>query len=606
MKEMKRKRWVLSIVVIGLMIMTIGCDKPSKKDKDLDATPSPAEVITEAPTVTPDIEPSTTPELVPTEAPTNTPANTATNELNELSMEAYNEFLNNVTKLSFDRYMPRDYSEGDIYTKGREYTLSEVLDIVKAYYFEYFPDKDIKGIDYAYIDCGKDGVSELAIRFNGLNIYYEDDDSTQVYIMKYIDGKLSLCFYYETWARSYSTVDRYGQYQSGGSGGSSNHYSEYGLIDKDGNWQFIVGIESESDINQLDLYDKLGQLPELAASKGISEGFEFITLHFDENVFNLYEDDNNIYSFNVYDNNGDIIEDESLYTNSIYKEIFDEAGIPFVTPDKASMLISEKADKVGAIDVTYEDTEVLWMPLNNDIFSYNADENVTYDKYASLHESMPEYRFIASGIVTGTDTWSFGYVMGLEVFDENNTCILSEDFSLYYDDTLVGYAVYNEMMDTMGLHVVDVNFDGYKDVIILNDFSGAHANTWYDCWLWDVSTSSFVASDSFAQICNPALDPENECIYSAGGSGAAYWGGQIYKFIDGEFVLTNDLYTDWDGLVEKKLTNGIMEIVREVKYEEGDQVYKSEQEYYVNDELWQLGNPHWYWLGGHHADQWLE
>jgi len=99
--------------------------------------------------------------------------------------------------------------------------------------------------------------------------------------------------------------------------------------------------------------------------------------------------------------------------------------------------------------------------------------------------------------------------MGLEVYDENNKIILSKDFSKKHYDMEVGYPVYNEMMDTMGLHVVDVNFDGYKDVIILNNFFGAHGNTWYDCWLWDVKTSSFVASESFAEICNPSLDPDN-------------------------------------------------------------------------------------------------
>ncbi|MDD4113431.1 MAG: hypothetical protein PHC56_10445, partial [Herbinix sp.] len=180
---MNRNKWVLFIVVVGLIIMTSGCGKPLKEDDDLTTAPSTAEAISEALTVTPDVEPFTTPELVPTEVPTITPINTATNELNELSMEAYNGFLNNGTKLSFDRYMPSDYMEGDIFNKGSEYTLSEVLDTVKAYYFEHLPGKDIKGIDYSYIDCGKDGVSELAICFIGMNLYYEDDDSTLVYII---------------------------------------------------------------------------------------------------------------------------------------------------------------------------------------------------------------------------------------------------------------------------------------------------------------------------------------------------------------------------------------------------------------------------------------
>jgi len=220
---------------------------------------------------------------------------------------------------------------------------------------------------------------------------------------------------------------------------------------------------------------------------------------------------------------------------------------------------------------------------------------------------MPEYRFIATGVVKESDEWAFGYIMGLDIYDENGKSILSADFSgISEDGAETGYHVYNEMMDTMGLHVTDVNFDGYKDVIILNTFAGAHANTWYDCWLWDTKTSSFVESKSFAEICNPALDKEKKCIYSAGGSGAAYWGGQIYKFIDGEFVLTNELDTDFDGLVERALINGEMEVVREVSFDGDEQIIEREQEYYRNNELWQLDHPRWYWVGGHHADQWLD
>jgi len=231
----------------------------------------------------------------------------------------------------------------------------------------------------------------------------------------------------------------------------------------------------------------------------------------------------------------------------------------------------------------------------------------TYEIKARLHESMPEYRFVATGEIQGPDEWMNGYVLGLDVYDEKGESILSADFTEVSEDgKVVGYYVFNEMMDTMGLHVTDVNFDGYRDVIILNMFGGAHANTWYDCWLWDTKTSSFVKSESFSLICNPALDPEKKCIYSAGGSSAAYWGGNIYKFIDGEFVVTNELYTDFDGLVERALTNGKIEVVREVSFDGDSQVIEREQEYYRNSELWQLDHPHWYWIGGHHADQWLD
>ncbi len=71
----------------------------------------------------------------------------------------------------------------------------------------------------------------MVLRLNGMEIYAEDDDSTLVYIIKYIDGKLSICYYYETWARSETTINEYGYCQSGGSGGASNHGMENSLID---------------------------------------------------------------------------------------------------------------------------------------------------------------------------------------------------------------------------------------------------------------------------------------------------------------------------------------------------------------------------------------
>lgn len=239
-----------------------------------------------------------------------------------------------------------------------------------------------------------------------------------------------------------------------------------------------------------------------------------------------------------------------------------------------------------------------------------AYKNVTYEINARLREDMPKYRFAATGVTRGADEWMTGYVMGLEVYDENGLSLLSADFSQALNDEVTGNPVYNEMMDTMGLHVADVNFDGYKDVIILNDFSGAHGNTWYACWLWNPETSSFVESESFAGICNPALDPEKKFIYSTGGSGASNQEWDIYQFIDGEFVVTNSLsYEETNEgyhFKEQKLVSGKMEFVRDdiIKEDSYDDALSAAG--YINDDLWQLANPHWYGGGGHQADEWLE
>ncbi|WP_010250602.1 hypothetical protein [Acetivibrio cellulolyticus] len=360
---MKKNKLAINVLIIVSLLIISGCKKFESIDnpKNLTTSPSMTSAITVAPTIAPTIVPTVKSIIKPTLNP------------EERSMEAYKKFMKNETKVSFDLFMPKDGMDEALYKKGSEYTFSEVLDIVTTNYYNYSSNKKIKYIDHSYIDCGKDGVNELALRLNGMDIYSEDDDSTLVYIIKYINGKLSVCYYYETWARSESTINEYGYYQSYGSGGASNHGAEYGLIDKDGNWQPIVYIESETDINQLALSDKLGQIPKMAEAKGISGGIELDTIRFDNNsnAANSDEIGNKecFYTFYIYDDNWEPIKDPNLYTNSIYKEIFDEALVPFITPDELSAIISEKEEKVGATAEIKEGAETTWKTLNGNMFS---------------------------------------------------------------------------------------------------------------------------------------------------------------------------------------------------------------------------------------------
>ena len=280
----------------------------------------------------------------------------------ETSMEAYEKFLKNETILFFENYMQKNDFDSDSFETGRGYTLSEVLRNITTDYLQYSENKKIDAIDYSYIDCGKDGVKELVLRFNGMNIYSQDDDSTLVYIIKYIDGKLVLCFSYETWARSESSINEFGYYGSQGSGGASNYGESYGLVDKDGNWQFIVSISREYDINQLFWPEEIARIPIIAEKKGITQGVEFDTIWFDEN-----DHEKEIYTYYVYDENAEI-ETADLYTNSIYKDMFDEAMVPFNTPDEISAMIKAKRELLGATDEIVNGDEIAWLPLDSSMF----------------------------------------------------------------------------------------------------------------------------------------------------------------------------------------------------------------------------------------------
>jgi hypothetical protein len=235
-----------------------------------------------------------------------------------------------------------------------------------------------------------------------------------------------------------------------------------------------------------------------------------------------------------------------------------------------------------------------------------------YEIQARVKEDMPLYRFVATGADAGDN-----YVLstGLTVYDENDSQILFADFTDADDEWQTdGYWMYREMAETLGLHVADMNFDGYRDVIVLRDFFGAHGNTWYDCWLWEDGLSAFSHCPSFAEICNPSIDRENRRIYSTGGSGASVNAWEIYRFINGEYVVSNRLRSEGFyesdprgpgvGIVEERLTNGTMAVVRDafVTYDAWESLYNA----YENDELWRLSDPRWYPVGGPAADRWLD
>jgi hypothetical protein len=316
--------------------------------------------------------------------------------------------------------------------------------------------------------------------------------------------------------------------------------------------------------------------------------------------------------------NINVVEDKIYYVNGndgkIYCVNTDGSGRKLLSEDQAAWLIVVE----GQIYYTITGSNIYSININGSDKRIVAElvrdyyKEVTYEIKSSMSEDKPEYRFVAKGMTSDkTDEWTIGSVMGLEVYDENDHLLLTVDFSETYYDQVTGVPVYNEMMDTMGLHVVDVNYDGYKDVIILNNYSGAHGNTWYGCWLWNSKASSFEECESFADIYNPSLDSMKQCIYSTGGSGAGYQNWDIYQFIDGDFVVTNSLSFEFTNdssihYIEQKLENGEMESVRDEVIQADSLEEAQNKSGYTNDELWELGNPRWYMCGGHEADQWLE
>ena len=116
---------------------------------------------------------------------------------------------------------------------------------------EYLPDIITEGY-FAYIDCGMDGIPELALK-----LYYTDSNEyaspyTDYTVIKYDgDGKLRVVCSENTYYRSESNINEYGYITSGGSTGAASYYAEESFITADGREVLILSDHCEMGLSDL-------------------------------------------------------------------------------------------------------------------------------------------------------------------------------------------------------------------------------------------------------------------------------------------------------------------------------------------------------------------
>ena len=100
---------------------------------------------------------------------------------------------------------------------------------------------------------------------------------------------------------------------------------------------------------------------------------------------------------------------------------------------------------------------------------------------------------------------SFSFV--ISDFKENT--ILEDEYSVYFDSSWM------KMVEESGLELIrfiDVNFDGYDDVV--TQISGAETNQYYRVYLYNFDNNTFTRNEDFEALCNPIFNDEANFILS--------------------------------------------------------------------------------------------
>lgn len=92
----------------------------------------------------------------------------------------------------------------------------------------------------------------------------------------------------------------------------------------------------------------------------------------------------------------------------------------------------------------------------------------------------------------------------------------------------------------------DVNFDGVKDILILQGYYGSHGDKIYRCYCYNEQWSIYWEESSFKEIPNPEVDTEQQLIYGSSRDGANSYADFFYQYDGRDFVLIQTDYYIWD------------------------------------------------------------
>jgi len=260
--------------------------------------------------------------------------------------EDYLKFLNDETE-AFVTYLYTDYLEFE-----KSYTYSEMIKMIDDSVAEDWGDgRKISEVQYAMIDCGKDGNPEMALYMSIDNGNY--DPLYEYYIFKFFNGNLCIIDSYSAYYRSMGELNKYGVFYTYGSGGANIGYESYERCNKDGIHEFIYSCSTESEIGeatvvgyQIPSYIDLPEdYPEFHDTAGkitcYSYSFEVYSYENDgeDDYYNQYLDQF-VYVFTDR-------QDNVVYPEEKYQKIYDQCGFTITDTDGIKNRLDERLDELG-------------------------------------------------------------------------------------------------------------------------------------------------------------------------------------------------------------------------------------------------------------------
>jgi len=238
-------------------------------------------------------------------------------------------------------------------------------------------------LDYAYLDCGADGIPELALR---ATFDYGGDEMVRHFVIKEKEGKLYLTYQNSGFYRSFTDIsNKYGLINECISYGAATNYIRVGVLNSEGRYELYYDLNTSYDAN-------------LTYDERLSDA-----VHNDEDKYNLatylkkYRFEEQLtyseeLSGNYYDDYlmfyycAQMEEDEpsngidKAVNEELLKGLFAEADVKLYTLDEIGSLLEEQRNKLKLTDEMLEIQQINW--CNKEI-----DLSVVNEMYISEREA---------------------------------------------------------------------------------------------------------------------------------------------------------------------------------------------------------------------------
>ena len=302
---------------------------------------------------------------------------------NSKAERAYMKFM------SGDSLTVSDIDEVNTFRKGNRYGLSEIIDdyLKEELNIEDRGKYGLKDAYYSYIDCGNDGIEELAVK---LVFEFPYGDWNHVYFFRYDGGEVHLIGCDEWGYRSDIMINKYGYVVNSGSGGANIHVWDYYYFDKDGNRIFLV---SEEMVYGMDTprvpywcipeNDRNGY-PEDSYNEN---GYTVLYANFEEYKYEENKDFDEYYRNQIYSFTDD--KENDAVPSAELQRFYKKSGIKWYTSEEYESIINEHKDKLGATKEIRDADEPRWRSLielsilDHEVVEDKAEEEYSEPKIAS-------------------------------------------------------------------------------------------------------------------------------------------------------------------------------------------------------------------------------